>query len=57
MEEIQRNITEVKKICTDDKLRLDKRISEEEVSKTLLETINNVAPGSGGFGTNFYEGF
>ena len=36
---------------------MDRRISEDEVSNTLKNTRNNVAPGSGGFGGNFYKVF
>ena len=56
-EEILRNIAKVKKVCTEDKERMDKKITEDEVSNTLRNTRNNVAPGSGGFGGNFYKVF
>ena len=56
-EEILRNIAQVKKVCTEDKARMDKKITEDEVSNTLKNTRNNVAPGSEGFGGNFYKVF
>ena len=37
--------------------RLDNEITEEEVSCTLKNTKNNVAPGLGGFGGAFYKVF
>ena len=36
---------------------MDREITEDEVSKTLKNTRNNVAPGSGGFGGGFYKVF
>ena len=57
MTEILRNINKMKKACPDDKRRLNRKISEEEVCRTLKETRNSVTPGSGGFGGNFYKVF
>ena len=37
--------------------KLERKITEEEVSVTLLHTKNNVAPGPGGFGGSFYKLF
>ena len=36
---------------------MDTEITEEEVSSTLKNPINNVAPGPGGFGGAFYKMF
>ena len=44
--EILERIGDVKKICAYDKENLEKEITMEEVSKTLKNTINNVAPGA-----------
>ena len=56
-EEILKNIASIKKVTEDDKVRMDVRISEEEVGITLKNTRNNIAPGHGGFGGNFYKVF
>ena len=45
------------KINEEDTKRLDTKITEEEVSSTLKNTKNNVAPGPGGFGGAFYKVF
>ena len=46
------------KIEEEDTKRLDTEITEEEVSSTLKNTKNNVAPGPGGFGGGaFYKMF
>ena len=54
-EEILENIAELKKVSLDDKSRLELKITGEEVSNTLKQTRNNVAPGPGGFGGSFYS--
>ena len=56
-EEVLRNIASIKKVSEDDRLRMDVRISEEEVGSTLKNTRNNIAPGHGGFGGYFYKMF
>ena len=56
-ETIIRNIETVTKIDEEDIKRLDTEITEEEVSCTLKNTKNNVAPGPGGFGGAFYKVF
>ena len=48
-EEILKNIASIKKVSEDDRVRMDVRISEEEVGNTLKNTRNNIAPGHGGF--------
>ena len=52
-----RNIANVKKVCEEDKMGMERKISEDEVSNTLKNTKNNVAPGHGGFGGSFYKVF
>ena len=47
-EEILRSIAEVKKVCTEDKAYMDRKISGDEVNNTLKNTKNNVSPGTGG---------
>ena len=47
--EILERIGDVKKISAYAKENLEKEITMEEVSKTLKNTRNNVAPGAGGF--------
>ena len=47
---ILQNIEEITKIKDDDVTKLERKITEGEVSVTLLHTKNNVAPGPGGFG-------
>ena len=47
-EEIIESIEEVTKIADDDVVKLERPITEGEVSNTLLHTRNNVAPGPGG---------
>ena len=56
-DEILRNIEALTKIDEEDAKRLDTEITEEEVSSTLKNTKNNVAPGPGGFGGAFYKVF
>ena len=56
-EEVLKNIASIKKISEDDRMRMDVRISEEEVGNTLKNPRNNIAPGYGGFGGNFYKVF
>ena len=56
-DEIIRNIETVTKIDEEDAKRLDTEIMEEEVSSTLKNTNNNVAPGPGGFGGAFNKVF
>ena len=52
-EEVLESIAELKKVNLDDKSRLELKITGEEVSITLKQTRNNVAPGPGGFGGSF----
>ena len=58
--EVLENIVEVKKVCSKDKIKLDKKISEEEVCRTLKEikimlflvqvgSVVNSIKSSGGF--------
>ena len=56
-EEILESIAELKKVSLDDKSRLEQKVTGEEVSNTLRQTRNNVAPGLGGFGGSFYKVF
>ena len=56
-EEILESITELKKVNLDDKSRLEQKVTGEEVSNTLKQTQNNVAPGPGVFGESFYKVF
>ena len=56
-EEVLKNIASIKKVSEDDRLLMDGKISEEEVGRTLKNTRNNIAPGYGGFGGNFYKVF
>ena len=56
-EEILESIAELKKVSLDDKSRLEQKVTGEEVSNTLRQTRNNVAPGPGGFGGSFYKVF
>ena len=56
-DEIIRSIETVTKIDEEDAKRLELEITEEEVSSTLKNTKNNVAPGPGGFGGAFYKVF
>ena len=48
-DEIIRSIETVTKIDKEDVKRLEREITEGEVSNTLKVTKNNVAPGPGGF--------
>ena len=48
-EEILEKIGEVRRISEDESCKLEERVALEEVSKTLRNTRNNVAPGAGGF--------
>ena len=50
---ILERIGEVKGINENDKCQLEKDITMEEVSNTLKNTRNNVAPGAGGFTGSF----
>ena len=56
-EEILESIEEMKKVSLDDKSRLEWKITGEDVSITLKQTRNNVAPGPGHFGGSFYKVF
>ena len=56
-EEILKNIESIKKVNEDDKVRMDAEISEEEVGITLKNPRNNISPGHGGFGGDFYKVF
>ena len=47
----------MKGITQMEKEKLDSDIKMEEVSKCLMKTRNNVAPGSGGFTGAFYKVF
>ena len=53
--EILERIGDVKQISNHDKENLEQKISMEEVSNTLKNTRNNVAPGAGGFTGAFYK--
>ena len=54
---ILERIGDVKKMSAYDKENLEKEITMEEVSKTLKNTRNNVAPGAGRFTGFFYKDF
>ena len=56
-EDILRNIEDLTKLETEDCRKLECEITEGEVSVTLKNTKNNVAPGPGGFGGAFYKVF
>ena len=56
-EDILQNIDVLTKIDQEDVKKLDGEITEGEVSVTLKNTRNNVAPGPGGFGGAFYKIF
>ena len=56
-EEILRNIEVLAKLELEDSRGLECEITEGEVSVTLKNTKNNVAPGPGGFGGSFYKVF
>ena len=56
-EEVLKRIAQVKKVCSEDREKMDRKISEDEVSNTLKNTRNNVAPGSGGLGVIFTKSF
>ena len=45
------------KLELEDSRRLECEITEDEVSVTLKNTKNNMAPGPGGFGGAFYKVF
>ena len=47
----------MKKIIKEENCQLEKKITMEEVSNTLKNTKNNVAPGAGGFKSSFYKVF
>ena len=47
----------MKRISDDESYNLEERITLEEVSKTLRNTRNDVAPGAGGFSGSFYKVF
>ena len=53
-QDIQENIGEVKRISEEENCQLEKKITMEEVSNTLKNTRNNVAPG---FTGSFYKVF
>ena len=55
--EILERIGDVKQISEHDRESLEQKISMEEVSNTLKNTRNNVAPGAGGFTGAFYKVF
>ena len=56
-EEILKYIKSIKKVTECDRVRMVAEISEEEVGITLKNTRNNISPGHGGFGGNFYKVF
>ena len=56
-QDILENIGEVKKISEEENCQLEKKIMMEEVSNTVKNTKNNVAPGAGGFTGSFYKVF
>ena len=56
-EDILEMIGQVKKINEADKENLESTITMEDVSQTLKNTRNNVAPGVGGFTGAFYKVF
>ena len=49
-EEILESIAELKRVSLDNKSSLEQKVTGEEVSNTLKQTQNNVAPGPGGLG-------
>ena len=53
--DILENIGEVKTISEEENCRLEKKITMEEISNTLKNTKNNVAPGAGEFTGSFYK--
>ena len=55
--EVLENISEMKRVNCDDVQKLEEKITGEEVSSTLMQKRNNVAPGPGGFGGGFYKVF
>ena len=55
--EILEKIGDIKQISQHDRDNLEKEISIEEISSTLKNTRNNVAPGAGGFTGAFYKVF
>ena len=48
-------IGDVRKISEQESCRIEEKITMDEVSKTLRNTENNVAPGAGGFSGSFYK--
>ena len=50
-------IGDVRKISEEESCRLEEKITMEEVSKTLKNTKNNVAPGAGRFSGSLYKVF
>ena len=56
-EEILRSIDSLTEMDPEDSCKLECGITEVEVSLTLKNTKNNVAPGPGGFGGAFYKVF
>ena len=56
-QDILEKIGEVKRISEEENCQLEKKITMEEVSNTLKNTKNNVAPGAGGFKGSFYKVF
>ena len=55
--EILQSIDNLKEMNPEESQKLECKIAEEEVSLTLKNTKNNVAPGPGGFGGAFYKVF
>ena len=51
--EVLESISQMKKVNCDDVQKLEEKITGEEVSRTLKQTRNNIAPGLGGFGGGF----
>ena len=56
-EEKLQNVDGLVEMDPEDSQKLECEITEEEVSLTLKNTNNNVAPGPGGFGGAFYKVF
>ena len=56
-EEILEKIREVKMISEEENCQLERKITMGEVSNTLKNTKNNIAPGAGGFMGSFYKVF
>ena len=56
-EEVLKYIKSIKKVNEDDRERMEAEITEEEVGRSLKNTRNNLSPGHGGFGSDFYKIF